>query len=265
MFDRVVARRAACHFSVALDEKIALTSKLTMLNKKSVSVTTTILAALCNAAVQRPLPFSKAGKNLVIASKTSKREDKAWFIDEITLSLSMSMPSVPIDEYTEFGSPLFNPSQLSPSGAPSYENELFLPSKSPSPPFTKEANTVQTQHPTWLSLAPTADNHHRAGIFNTAPPSSGVATDWPESIKCSPIVTSGPIKSHVKLHYYYRMESSVFNMSAVDEIEHLLLDAACKLRERDRALRSVNVTAETIIEANASPSDAVSNTCESTA
>eukprot|EP00956_Cyclotella_meneghiniana_P026039 scaffold55491_cov66-Cyclotella_meneghiniana.AAC.3 len=187
------------------------------------------------AAMVSAIGFTSAAARPSVSSKSSKAHRASMKFVESTLSMSMpmmmSLPLLSTNDYTEFGSPLFNSSSTYPSTVPS-ELESNRPSLSLS-------STTPSRSPTWMEHEKSCGSEH-ANVINS--------------------------QIERQLEYFYRLESVSFLSSLVHEIEHLLLQIACSIVHNDRSLRSINKTEAPvygeITAVSASPKDIVSSACE---
>ena len=224
------------------------------------------------AARQRTLQFSKAQKELVIGSKTSKAAAKdAWFTT-MPLSLSLSLPTIPLDD-SKFGSQLFNPVPLSPSLEPSELDDKIVPSN-----FPVSLNPIYPLP--GIPFAPSNDGGSLVSNFDDiilAPSQSAIEDETAspsyysdeltkETQKMNRCITKRYetlVSTEVELLYFYRLESLIFVPSIIDEVEKFLVEIACNLTRDERELRSPNTTTERVIAASSTPKDAVSTACKS--
>ena len=195
------------------------------------------------AAMVPAIGFTSAAARPSVTSKSSKAHRTSMKFVESTLSMSMpmmmSLPLLSTNDYTEFGSPLFDSSSTYPSTAPS-ELESNRPSLSLS-------STIPSRSPAWINLIPEPTMEHEKSCASEH---------------------ANVINSQIErqLEYFYRLESVSFLSSLVLEIENLLLQIACSIVHNDRSLRSINSTEAPvygeITAVSASPKDIVSSACE---
>ena len=193
--------------------------------------------------------FTSAAVQRRVTSKSSKAHQASMkkFVGS-ALSMSMSLPLLPIPVYTEFGSSLFDSSSTSPSTAPSeLGSNIFVPSITPS---LSLSSTTQSHSPTWITSST------EIAIASPSLPTT-------EDEKYCGSDHDNDTKSHIKLEYLYRLESVSFVSSLIIKIENLLLQIACSVVHNERSLWSRNKTAAPVYtEITAAPKDVVSSACE---
>lgn len=214
------------------------------------------IAVLCLTGAAAGRPLSKTGKNNIgIASKTSKAEVN----DMMSLSLSMSIPSI---EYTEFGDLLVNSNPVAQSINGIAESHT--PSISP------------TTAPAWVAVP------YNSEIFDKSPTTSSVQSNMDDSTLSSSHVSdiedilsstidactveddTSFVTSNVELLYFYRLEAQSYDASSVHRIERSLLGIACNLTrdEAYSAILSSNPMVRRIAAVSKYPEDVVSSTCK---
>lgn len=196
--------------------------------------------------------FTSAAVQRRVTSKSSKAHQASMkkFV-ESALSMSMSLPLLPIPVYTEFGSSVFDSSSTSPSTAPSeLGSNRFVPSITPS---LSLSSTTQSHFPTWMTSST------EIAIASPSLPTT-------EDEKYCGSDHDNDTKSHIELEYLYRLEYVSFDHtlpSLVLRIENLLLQIACSVVHNERSLWSMNKTEAPIYtEITAAPKDVVSSACE---
>ena len=221
-------------------------------------------------AQRRTLPFSKAHKELVIGSKTSKATSKDAWLTETPMSLSLSLSTVPLDD-SEFDSQLFTPisSPHTPSPGTAGAANKFIPSNYPSVALSNPMHPLQG-----ISFAPSnggfVDGNYTDVVWAPALDDTAAPSYYPDALinktsKVDGCIAKGHkdvVSSEVELLYFYRLESSSFDPSIIDEVEMFLVEIACNLTGAERKLRVSNTTFVRIIAASKFPKDVVSVTCK---